>query len=124
MEKLYIIPKKDNFDIGYRLSHKEFKCQCVYADCTYTLLHPRLVRAWEMVRAKFGAPLKINSGFRCQRHNRDVGGVDDSRHKKGQAVDISFDNLKDMERSFLKTLLDEHFDTVLTYNNFYHCHID
>lgn len=124
MNNIILAPKKDKFEVAYKLSHKEFKCKCNYSDCTYTLIHPRLMKAWDIVRAKFGKPLKVNSGFRCQKHNSDVDGVDDSKHKKGQAIDISFKDLTDMERTFLKTLLDEHFDVVLEYNSFYHCHIN
>lgn len=32
------------------------------------------------VRAKFGKPIKVNSGYRCERHNRAVGGAKQSQH--------------------------------------------
>lgn len=122
--KVYIISKEKSLNIGYSLSHDEFRCKCAYADCTYTLVHPDLISVWNMVRAKFGAPLKVNSGYRCQRHNRNVGGVEDSRHKKGQAIDISFEGMEEKEKSYLKNILDISFDTVLVYDSFYHCHIE
>ena len=37
-------------------------------------------------------PLHINSGFRCKQHNKDVGGVRDSSHLIGLAVDIEITN--------------------------------
>lgn len=37
-------------------------------------------------------PLKIVSGYRCEKHNKKVGGVKDSSHLKGIAVDIEITN--------------------------------
>ena len=34
-------------------------------------------------------PLEINSGFRCEQHNKDVGGRRSSTHLIGIAADIS-----------------------------------
>jgi hypothetical protein len=51
-----------------------------------------------------------------------VGGVPDSRHVRGEAIDIShieFDTLKKRE---LKKILAENFDVVIEYPTFYHCH--
>ena len=42
----------------------------------------------EPLRAHFGVPIKINSGFRCQALNKAVGGATNSYHTKGRAVDI------------------------------------
>lgn len=33
-------------------------------------------------------PLRVTSGFRCNKHNADVGGVVDSWHTKGKATDV------------------------------------
>ena len=51
----------------------------------------------EPVRAKFGKPIMINSGYRSLAVNRNLGSSDSSQHKKGQAVDfeiIGIHNLK------------------------------
>lgn len=34
-------------------------------------------------------PLTINSGYRCETHNRAVGGKPNSEHTKGKAADIT-----------------------------------
>ena len=39
------------------------------------------------IRAKFG-PTKITSGIRSLLHNAQIGGVDDSQHVFGEAVDF------------------------------------
>ena len=48
-----------------------------------------LVEMLEELRARVGAPLKINSGFRCVRHNADVGGSKSSLHMLGMAADVA-----------------------------------
>ena len=51
----------------------------------------------EPVRAKFGKPIMINSGYRSLAVNRKLGSSDSSQHTKGQAVDfeiIGIHNLK------------------------------
>ncbi len=40
------------------------------------------------LRDAWGAPLSINSGYRCEAVNRAVGGVSTSQHLKGEAADI------------------------------------
>lgn len=44
------------------------------------------------LRDKWNAPLHINSGYRCQELNREVGGVPTSQHVKGEAADIAAGN--------------------------------
>lgn len=39
-------------------------------------------------RERAGIPFLINSAFRSGKHNRDVGGVENSAHERGYAVDI------------------------------------
>jgi len=39
------------------------------------------------IRAKFG-PMKVDSGWRSVDHNLQVGGVEDSQHTTGEAVDF------------------------------------
>ena len=39
-----------------------------------------------------GKLLHVNSGARCYRHNIDVGGVKNSAHVHGLAMDVHFDN--------------------------------
>ena len=46
------------------------------------------------LREIHGAPIHINSGFRCHTHNTRVGGVTNSYHTKGLAADI---RSRDME---------------------------
>ena len=45
----------------------------------------------EPLRVAMNEPIKIGSGFRCQALNKAVGGVSNSQHLKGQAVDLCID---------------------------------
>jgi hypothetical protein len=45
----------------------------------------------EPLRVAMKEPIKIGSGFRCQKLNKAVGGVYNSQHLKGQAADLCID---------------------------------
>jgi len=68
----------DNFNL------MEFQCPC----CHTVMLSPGLALKLQSLRLKWGGPLIINSGYRCERHNREVGGVERSLHKRGMAADV------------------------------------
>ena len=74
----------NDFQITKHFKLIEFQCPC----CHRVLLNPLLVSKLELLRLKWGKPIIINSGFRCVSHNREVGGVIDSKHKLGQAADV------------------------------------
>lgn len=52
------------------------------------LVAPRLVMVLETIRAHFGAPVVIHSGYRTPQYNTKVGGVAHSQHCYGTAADI------------------------------------
>lgn len=70
------------------LAYGEFMCSCSYDFCDITLVNPQLLIAWEKMRNEWGSPILVTSGYRCQTHNKDIGGVDTSLHKRGSAIDI------------------------------------
>lgn len=43
------------------------------------------------IREGYGKPIYITSGYRCNELNKIVGGVENSKHKKGLAVDLKWD---------------------------------
>lgn len=46
----------------------------------------------DTIREGYGKPIIINSGYRCPALNKAVGGVADSYHQRGLAVDIRWDD--------------------------------
>ena len=62
----------------------EFQCRC----CGAVKLSPKLLNLLEELRAEWGAPLIITSGFRCVPHNNAVGGASRSLHLDGRAADV------------------------------------
>lgn len=65
----------------------EFDCHGVGC-CNETLVDMQLVEYLQKIRDHFGKPIIISSGYRCERHNRSVGGATASKHKAGMAADI------------------------------------
>lgn len=48
------------------------------------------IRRLEEIRVGYGKSIIINSGYRCDELNKLVGGVKDSMHTKGLAVDLKW----------------------------------
>jgi len=49
----------------------------------------------DSLRWKLNRPIHLNSAYRCDKHNSEVGGAKNSAHTKGLAVDIKCDNSQD-----------------------------
>lgn len=63
----------------------EFGCNC---GCGTDHIDKNLVNMLENMRVLKGSPIIITSGVRCIPYNASIGGVDDSAHIFGYAVDI------------------------------------
>jgi hypothetical protein len=70
-------------------SFTEFRCQCggTLPGCEVIRVLRQEIRALEVYREAFG-PVRINSGYRCPRHNARIGGARNSQHLYGAAVDV------------------------------------
>lgn len=69
------------------------------------------------LREKWGAPIKVSSGYRCPALNRAIGGAAGSQHMKGEAADItSLSDSRDDNMKLLKLLLESGipFDQVIS----------
>ena len=59
----------------------------------------------DAARKIYGKPMRINSGYRTESHNKKIGGVSKSSHLKGLAADISCKSSSDrfeMLQAFIK----------------------
>jgi len=75
-------------DLSKHFSRWEFECSC---GCGTGQIRDALVERLQKVREGYG-PLTVNSGCRCKRHNRNVGGTPESSHLSGWAADLRCPN--------------------------------
>jgi uncharacterized protein YcbK (DUF882 family) len=56
-----------------------------------------LARELQVLREAIQKPISINSGYRCDEHNKAIGGVKYSKHLLGMAADIRVDGMNPKE---------------------------
>ncbi len=89
-----------------------FKCKC---GCNTLKLDSRLVVVIEKIQKAHNVSLTITSGYRCDVHNKAVGGVANSTHTQGLACDFTCNQLDNVAMSLLthgggfKYYKDKHF---------------
>lgn len=68
----------------------EFACKCggKYCDGAPAVMRHKLLVVADRVREHFGAAAIVSSGLRCKAHNANEGGVSNSRHMYGKAMDF------------------------------------
>lgn len=120
---IYQLEKGAKHKLSPFLSQHEVDCKCKYSDCNFTLIHQSVIDGFEALRLSCGdVPLFITSGYRCQRHNADVGGVPNSHHMRGLATDIICPDHID-QYDFFELCSHAGFTYSLLYpdENFVHC---
>lgn len=84
---------------------EEFTCKC---GCGSNNMNLEVVKIADQVREHFGKPAIVNSGYRCESHNKYVGGVSGSRHLSGKAIDLYVQGVDGGTLlNYLKTLVQE-----------------
>lgn len=80
----------DFWDEIKHFKKSEFACKCGGKYCNGYPADPKekLIRAADDVREHFGKSMFVSSGLRCKQHNANVGGVSNSRHLNGKAMDF------------------------------------
>jgi|TARA_Y100000310_G_scaffold336105_1_gene419805 uncharacterized protein YcbK (DUF882 family) len=106
-------------DLTKNFSRKEFVCKC---GCGQENMHYGFVLALQRVRNETKYKIKINSGFRCRKHNKAVGGKPTSSHLRGIAVDIACKG--SAKRYRLLALLPAEFNRVGIGKDFIHVDSD
>lgn len=68
----------------------EFECRdgCLMPASARENIEALVENVLDPVRERFGKPIRVNSGYRCPKHNAEVGGVPNSQHMRGEAADI------------------------------------
>ena len=85
------VPQLTRLTSNFLLS--EFACPC----CSRVSADFRLVSGLQGLRDAIQRPLVINSAFRCEKHNLEVGGAANSQHKIGTAADIHVPGMKTLD---------------------------
>jgi len=93
---------------------REWECSC--SDCKETLVSLDHVKKLQKLRDDLGSPITITSAYRCEKHNKAIGGSTHSQHKLGTATDIQ---VKGMEPTAVQDAC-EHFDGLGRYDTFTH----
>jgi uncharacterized protein YcbK (DUF882 family) len=78
--------------INEYFKYKEFDCKCGKCERPDGVPSQELIDILTKIRKHYNQPVIINSGYRCEEHNKKVGGSANSQHFKGSAVDIIVKN--------------------------------
>jgi len=97
----------------------EFNCNC----CGKSAISEKLVKMLDNARDIAGVTFRLNSAYRCDVHNKRVGGVKDSSHVLGLAVDIHC-NANNTRLAILRGLIKAGFTRIGIYRTFIHADID
>jgi len=83
----------------------------------------KFLKKLDKIRADFGQPLRVNSGYRSKAHNLKVGGRVGSSHTKGLAADLHCNNSAN-RTLLLKAIYKNGIKRVGIANTFIHIDID
>ena len=94
-------PETDDPELAARFkgirywSPEEFRCRCggKYCDGFPALPDRTLLELVDDIRHEAGRPGHRSSGLRCEIHNRNEGGVWNSKHMKGKALDFMIEGM-------------------------------
>lgn len=74
---------------NFRIQEFECKCgQCSMPSEVQANIEALVNNVLDPLREVYGKPIYVNSGCRCEKHNKAVGGVPNSQHMKGEAADV------------------------------------
>lgn len=103
-------------------NYDEFFCKCG-REHDQQLVDSHLVKLLDTAREIAGIPFVINSGYRCLKHNREVGGIEHSSHLRGLAADIKAKTLRH-RYLIIDALLKAGFSRIGVATDYIHADID
>ena len=100
-------------------SHDELACP----HCNESHFDAEFFKLCNWARHIAAVPFKVTSAYRCEEHNKEVGGVSNSSHVKGLAMDVM---PKDTHHRFriLSALMTVGIKRIRIYPNKGHIHFD
>jgi len=120
----YIWNKGENLWMNNWFKTKEFECKCTNKECIDQRISVELIDRLTKLRLEVNSPIRINSGFRCSKHQEAIrnSGVSTvvakkSTHELGDAADISVSSLI---VPVTVPFAEKHFKSIGVANNFLH----
>ena len=77
-------------DLHEFFSRSEFACSC---GCGFDTVDYELLNILIKIREHFDNKMKITSGCRCAKKNKEIGGANRSLHLTGRAADVQVENI-------------------------------
>lgn len=108
--------EQENEMVSKHFRAGEFFCKC--GKCNNQLVDLKHICKLEILRETLNKPIKILSGFRCEPHNRNEKGSENSQHCKGLATDIIVEGITPEEVASTADFLN--FGGVGSYKTFTH----
>ena len=99
---------------------KEFECHdgCEMPASARANIEALVEVVLDPARERLGKAIRVNSGYRCPKHNLKVGGAVGSQHMKGEAADVvTGDSLERLVRIIKEQGV---FDQMIVYPTFVH----
>ena len=94
-----------SWDSIKHFKQSEFTCKC---GCGLNNMNLAVVKIADKVREHFRSPAIVTSGSRCEKHNKEVGGVSNSRHLQGKAIDMYVKGVSGKDLlAYLQTLVNK-----------------
>ena len=99
-------------------TRKELACPC----CGQCEMDEYFLDTLEHIRVECGFPLHVNSGFRCEKHNRELeGSSPSSQHLLGRAADIDTSRLSpEMKHKLAEVAFNSGIRGFGVYKTFFH----
>ena len=110
---------------NFRIQEFVCHCGCGMPPEARQNIEALVTNVHDPVRDEYGKPIYVNSGYRCEKHNKAVGGVPKSQHMVGQAADISLRltaySLQDELMKLARIIVAQgKFDQLIIYPTFLH----
>jgi len=102
-------------------THEEFDSPDIQG--SGQLMDEKILSMIDKARDMFAKPIKVNSGYRTEKHNTKIGGVKNSSHLTGLAIDISCNNSLDRFQ-LIMILMAVGFNRIGIASSFIHIDID
>lgn len=109
--------------IANHLKLQEFACKCSRCQHKVGAAHVQLLKSWEYLRETLNEPIRVSSGFRCTYHNWNIGGVANSQHLIGKAMDLLLPVDDTFANDLFILLLEAGFKGIGRSKNFIHADV-